>query len=92
MGGSVRYTGAVWDTSLSDSDGTQWRIDSHTVGNLFARYEFSGSGLADGLAVKLGVNNISDERPPISSGAYGYLSNLYQPYPRYWYMSVTKSF
>ena len=92
MGGSVRYTGAVWDTGLSDSDGNQWRVDSHTIGNLFARYEFSNAGRLDGWSAKLGVNNVTDERPSVSSGAYGYLSNLYQPYPRYWYMSVTRSF
>nr|MBO2466952.1 TonB-dependent receptor [Xanthomonadaceae bacterium] len=92
VGGSARYTGSVWDTGLSDSDGNQWRIASQTLGNLFARYQFEGDGLLDGLAVKVGVNNVTDKRPPVSSDAFGYLSNLYQPYPRYWYMSVTKSF
>ena len=92
MGGSLRHTGAAWDTGLSDSDGNQWRVDSHTVANLFARYAFHGPGFADGLSVKLGVNNIADKRPPIASSAFGYLSNLYQPYPRYWYLSITKSF
>ena len=92
MGGSLRYTGAVWDTGLADSDGNRWQVDSHTIANLFARYEFDGPGFAEGLSVKLGVNNVADKRPPVSSNAYGYLSNLYQPYPRYWYMSVTKSF
>ncbi|MCE7032540.1 TonB-dependent receptor [Lysobacter sp. GX 14042] len=92
LGGSVRYTGAVTDTWLSDSDGNQWRIDSQTLANLFGRYEFSGGGALDGLAVKLGVNNVADKRPPVSSSAYGYQSGLYQPYPRYWYMSVSKKF
>ncbi|MGY0561264.1 TonB-dependent receptor [Luteimonas sp. A277] len=92
LGGGVRYTGAVTDTWLSDSDGNQWRIDSHTVANLFGRYEFSQAGALDGVSVKLGVNNIADDRPPVSSSIYGYQSNMYQPYPRYWYMSVSKKF
>lgn len=91
LGGSVRYTSAVWDTGLSDGAG-QWRIESHTVANVHARYAFGeGSALA-GWSVRLGVNNLADERPPVSSDGYGYLSSLYQPYPRYWSLGLTKVF
>ncbi len=94
VGGSVRYISAFSDTFLTDDDGNDWEVESSTFANLFARYDF-GEGRGDWLSrtsVKLGVNNVGDKRPPIGSDTYGYVSSVYQAYPRYWYLNLTKEF
>jgi outer membrane receptor protein involved in Fe transport len=64
-------------------------IDSQVTANVYGQYEFT-EGWAANTRVKLGVRNLTDETPPVSSN--GYLGSMYQPYGRYWYASVKKSF
>ena len=40
--------------------------------------------------MRVGVRNLTDEAPPLASD--GYLGTVYQPYGRYWYASIRKSF
>lgn len=89
VGAFTQYTSDVQDTSLLDSAGAAWTVDSQLTGNLYAQYDFT-DGWASDTSLKLGVRNITDEKPPLSSG--GYLGSLYQPYARYWYASVRKRF
>ncbi len=52
-----------------------------------------GGWWTDKTRVRVGVKNVTDEKPPLSySSGNGYLGTLYQPYSRYWYVSVRKSF
>jgi outer membrane receptor protein involved in Fe transport len=89
VGAFTQYTSDVQDTSLLDSAGAAWTVDSQLTGNLYAQYDFT-DGWASNTSVKLGVRNITDEKPPVSSN--GYMGNLYQPYSRYWYASIRKRF
>jgi outer membrane receptor protein involved in Fe transport len=85
----TQYISDVEDTSLLDSAGAPWIIDSQITANVYGQYEFT-EGWAANTKVKLGVRNITDESPPLSSS--GYLGSMYQPYGRYVYASVRKSF
>jgi outer membrane receptor protein involved in Fe transport len=85
----TQYISDVDDTSLLDSAGSPWVVDSQITANVYAQYEFT-EGWAANTKVKLGVRNITDEAPPLSSS--GYLGSLYQPYGSYLYASVRKSF
>jgi outer membrane receptor protein involved in Fe transport len=85
----TQYISDVDDTSLLDSAGAPWVIDSQITGNVYAQYEFT-EGWAANTKVKLGVRNVTDEAPPLSSN--GYLGSMYQPYGRYVYASIRKSF
>jgi hypothetical protein len=85
----TQYMSDVDDTNLLDSAGAPWVIDSQLTGNVYAQYEFT-DGWAANTKVKLGVRNITDKAPPLSSN--GYLGSMYQPYGRYLYASVRKSF
>jgi outer membrane receptor protein involved in Fe transport len=85
----TQYISDVNETALLDSAGTPWVIDSQMTANAYAQYEFT-EGWAANTRVKLGVRNLTDEAPPLSSE--GYLGSMYQPYGRYWYASVKKSF
>lgn len=89
VGAFTQYIGDVEDTDLVDSAGTPWVVDSQLTANLYGQYEFT-EGLAANTRLRLGVRNITDEKPPLESD--GYLGDLYQPYARYWYVSVRKSF
>lgn len=89
VGAFTQYIGDVEDQDLSDSNGDAWIIDSQLTANLYGQYEFT-QGLAENTRLRLGVRNLTDEKPPLSRD--GYLGELYQPYGRYWYVSVKKSF
>ena len=89
VGAFTQYIGDVEDTGLLDSAGTPWIVDSQLTANLYGQYEFT-EGLAANTRLRVGVRNITDEKPPLESD--GYLGDLYQPYSRYWYVSVRKSF
>ena len=89
VGAFTQYIGDVEDTDLSDANGDAWIIDSQLTANLYGQYEFT-EGLAADTRLRVGVRNLTDEKPPVSRD--GYLGELYQPYGRYWYVSVKKTF
>jgi iron complex outermembrane receptor protein len=91
VGAFTQYISAVDDTALLGASGTPWEVESRLTGNLYGQYEFEDNfGIANNTRLRAGVRNITNEAPPLSSA--GYLGSLYQPYGRYWYMSVTKTF
>ncbi len=89
VGAFTQYISSIDDTNLLDSAGAPWAIDSQLTANLYAEYAFT-DGWASNTKVKLGVRNLTDEQPPLSSS--GYLGTVYQPYGRYWYASIRKKF
>ena len=89
LGGLVQYTGGVLDTGLIDAAGNPWSVASQLTANLYGQYAFDGGFLKD-TSVRIGVRNLTDEAPPLTSS--GYFANMYQPYGRYWYASLKKSF
>ena len=91
VGAFTKYISSMDDTSLLAADGTPWQVESQVTGNLYGQWTV-GKGRLDGSKIRLGVNNITNENPPLASGTYGYLGAVYQPYARYWYLSLSKSF
>ncbi|HEY9235386.1 MAG TPA: TonB-dependent receptor, partial [Phenylobacterium sp.] len=89
VGAFTQYVGEVNDFDLVDSAGVPWVVDSQITANLYGQYEFT-EGLAANTRLRIGVRNLTDEKPPLESA--GYMGDLYQPYSRYWYVSVRKSF
>ena len=91
IGAFARYTGAVDETAFVDADGNPWRVKSQLTGNLYAQVRIKDAGgLGGDMRWRVGVRNITNEKPPLSSE--GYLGSLYNPYGRYWYTSVTTEF
>lgn len=91
VGAFTSYVGDVEDTGLLDSNGDAWIVDSQITGNLYGQYEFK-DGWGEGTRLRVGVRNITNEAPPLASNTNGYIGGLYQPYSRYWYASIRKSF
>ncbi|GAA0298494.1 TonB-dependent receptor [Sphingomonas oligophenolica] len=87
----TQYTGSVLDTGVVDANGNYPVVDGQMTANLYVQYELGGS-LLNKTRIRLGVRNLTNARPPISSGSNGYLGALYEPYRRYWYASVRKEF
>ena len=87
VGAFTKYISNMQDTNLLSADGTPWLVSSQVTGNLYGQYEFA-RGRLPGARIRLGVNNITNEPPPLASGAFGYIGSEYQPYARYWYGSV----
>ena len=66
-------------------------MKSQVTGNLYAQVRVKDAGgLGGDMRWRVGVRNITNEKPPLSSE--GYLGSLYSPYGRYWYTSVTTEF
>lgn len=91
VGAFARYTGAVDETGFVDADGNPWRVRSQLTGNLYAQVRIKDAGgLGGDMRWRVGVRDITNEKPPLTSE--GYLGSLYSPYGRYWYSSVTTEF
>ena len=89
VGAFAKYTGKIYDTGLTYDDGSYWTVKATTIANLYAQYKFD-EGHLEGTTIRVGVRNIFDKDPPLSSS--GYEGALYSPIPRYWYASVSHKF
>jgi len=89
VGAFTQYISSLYDSSLVNSAGDYWTVDSTITANLYAEYQFD-DGLLSDTAVRVGLRNITDEQPPLSGA--GYVGTVYQPYGRYWYASIRKTF
>lgn len=89
IGGYTQYTGSVDDTGLIDTSGLPWVIEDQMTFNLYGQVEVGGDDEAK-IRMRIGVRNLTNEQPPLSSN--GYLGSLYSPYGRYWYANVRASF
>ena len=89
VGAYTSYTGSVYQDTLKNNMGEAWTVDSLLTANLYGEYEFD-EGLLHGTAVRIGVRNLTDEKPPLASD--GYLGTVHQPYGRYWYANIRKTF
>ena len=91
VGAFSQYTGDVYSTSVSSTDYGPWPIEDQTTWNFYGQYTVENDGWTNGSSIRVGVRNAFNEDPPLAD-TYGYLSSLYQPLPRYWYVNVKKSF
>ena len=99
--------GSVWDlgklaAQVKDVLGRRWvliidefdGVPEHVLSDLMHRfrrlYHQKSDHALHSLAL-VGVRNITNEKPPLESGD-GFLGALYQPYSRYWYVRVRKTF
>ena len=89
IGGYTQYVSDVYDTGLIDSTGTPWDIASQMTFNLYGQVTV-GNKAQGKYRLRIGVRNLTNEQPPLSSS--GYLGSMYNPYGRYWYASMRASF
>lgn len=94
---SANYVGEFFDTSTSynnDAGETIYLpVDSFTTIDVFASYQFSESSSLDGMKVRIGARNITDEEPPLTDDFWhGYAGDYHSNRGRYLYLNLSKSF
>ncbi|MGK6320713.1 TonB-dependent receptor [Sphingomonas sp. DT-204] len=89
IGAFTQYTSDVLDTGLFDATNGNWIIDDRMTFNLYGQVTV-GDDTAGHYRLRIGVRNLTNEQPPLSSE--GYLGSMYNPYGRYWYANVRASF
>ena len=85
MGFSTQYVSGFEQPSLLGISGLPFEVDSQLVASLYGQYEF-----ADSTRIRLGVRDLTDEGPPLADG--GYRGSVHNPWGRYWYVNVRRSF
>lgn len=102
-----RYVGKTFDTFVDDSEfieidqglsGSEadairsfMKVDTFETINAWGSYMFE-SGRLEGGSVRLGVNNLTDEEPPLVGTSAGYNSQIHSNRGRYWYLSLGMKF
>lgn len=82
--------GSFYQSSLTLDDGTRYQIPSMTTYNASVDYKFSAMGAKS--RVRLGVNNLTDERAPLADTYFGYFSDAHSDYGRSFYVQLKASF
>jgi len=90
VGAFTQFIDDVVQNAVRDANANPFPVNGQTTVNLFLRYAFEREDYLKGTAITVGARNIFDKEPPLAST--GYLSNLYAPMARYWYVNVSKSF
>ncbi len=84
------YLSNFYQSSLTLPDGQQWILPSFTYWNLSADYSFDlGSSRS---RVRLGINNVGDERAPLADRYFGFISDAHRDYGRSYYLDFRVSF
>ncbi|MGH8018709.1 MAG: TonB-dependent receptor domain-containing protein [Opitutaceae bacterium] len=91
---SGRFLSDYENSSAYDNpvDGSPLVLEDQWLFNLSAGHAFS-SGPLDGTSLRVGVNNITDEDPPLFlSASDGYDSSYYNAKGRQWYVQLNRKF
>ena len=86
------YKGKFYDadSSITVNDQTlNWWLPSMTTYNASFDYGFDAFGTD--TRVRLGVNNLTNERAPLCDCRFGYWSDAHSDLGRYWYLDVRVS-
>lgn len=84
-GVSTQYMSAFEETDLLGEDGDPWEVDQRLITNAYGQYRFYS-----GLSVRVGMRDLFDKGPSLADG--GYHGSLQNPWGRYWYVNLTKTF
>ena len=90
-GAFVSYVGEVYDTAPAQVNGQYFPVKDWTTVSLYGQYAFS-DGMFDGSTVRVGVRNIADKDPPVTSSNFGYMGAVHNATGRYWYLNLSKRF
>ena len=84
------YTGKYYDTGLTYAAGGFYRVPSTLVHNVSLSYTIDDGKYLQGTRLLVGARNVLDKEPPLVPG--GFSATVYNPYGRYLYFNVRKSF
>lgn len=84
-GAFLNYVGEVYEPSVTNSNDDFLEVDSLTTVNMFGVHR---GLLGEGSSIRLGINNVTDEDPPLASESFGFEGELHSNRGRYYYLSV----
>jgi outer membrane receptor protein involved in Fe transport len=89
----ARYVDEWNDPSATQDDtGALFRVDDWFTVNTSVSYTFDNDSALDGTRIKVGLNNIFDQDPPIADESYGFFGELHSARGRQLSLEVKKSF
>ncbi len=85
----VNHVGEFYEPGvISDTTGAFWTVDSWTTFNISADYRFAMGDFSDNT-IRVGINNVTDEDPPLADENLNYLASLHNPLGQYAYVNLT---
>lgn len=84
------YLSDFYDSALTLPDGTQYVIPSHSYWNASLDYSFSLFNTQS--RVRLGINNVSNERAPLADAYFGFSSDAHRDEGRSYYIDFRMRF
>lgn len=85
------YTGKFYSTGLTYAAGGFYKVPDTWVHNVSLSYTFEeGNRYIKDTRVLIGARNVFDKDPPLTPD--GYQASVYNPYGRYLYFNIRKSF
>ncbi|MGS2722363.1 TonB-dependent receptor domain-containing protein [Porticoccus sp. GXU_MW_L64] len=91
----ARYIGRVEDPDLRatiDGVSVAYVVDDYVEVNGSVNYRFENDGFLNQSTLKVGINNMFDEEPPLADEVTGYIRELHTSKGRYFYVSLVKEF
>ncbi|MDH3546945.1 MAG: TonB-dependent receptor, partial [Gammaproteobacteria bacterium] len=82
--------GSFYDSANTLSDGTRYILGSMTTYNAYFDYNFDVFN-ADSR-IRLGINNLTDERAPLADKSFNYWSDAHRDLGQYWYVDLRMGF
>ncbi len=77
------------DTRLNLDDGREWVVDEMETYNIAVDYTIQTPVKT---RVRVGINNVTDERAPLANGYFGYFSDVHRDLGITYYVSVQSDF
>jgi outer membrane receptor protein involved in Fe transport len=84
------YLSDFYQSSLTLSDGTQYVVPSMSTWNISADYSFDL--WRSESRIRLGVNNVGNERAPLADRYFGYFSDAHRDYGRSYFIDFLMAF
>ncbi len=84
------YLSDFVQTSLGVREGQEWVIPSMTTYN--ASFDYNFEPFDTDTRLRLGVNNLTDERAPLADRFFGYFADAHRDLGRYWYLDARMHF
>jgi hypothetical protein len=91
IGAFGSYVSSLYISDFLGDDGAEYKLNGQGTFNLYAQYTFEKSSRLGTPTIRVGVRNITSKQLPIDPDN-GYRGSLYNPYGRYWYMSLGAEF
>ena len=89
----ARYVGKVQDTSVTQDDtGEFYTVDDWFTLNASISYMIENDTALNGTRLRVGINNIFNEEPPLADQSFGFFSNLHSARGRQVSIDLRKEF